>query len=198
MKEIILASASERRSRILSECSIDHKVLASGVEEKHPKDTPVSQVVQMNARVKAEAVAGDLEQAVVVGADTLVVHGKEVIGKPESKEAALSLLEKYSGSKVEVYTGVCVIDTFSGRKASGYEKSSLYTVPLSEKEAERFFDHMAPYDKAGGFSVEGIGSMLFDDIEGSYYNILGLPMIKLKELFAQAGLDILEYVKSDQ
>ena len=76
MKEIVLASASERRSRILSECSISHRVVPSGVEEKHPENTPVSQVVQMNARAKAEAVAGDLEQAVIIGADTLVVHGK--------------------------------------------------------------------------------------------------------------------------
>ncbi len=195
MREIILASASERRARILLECGIEHRVVPSGIEENHDSELPVSEIVSMNARAKAEAVSVRFADSIIIGADTLVVHGKDIIGKPGDESAAKELLARFSGTEVEVYTGLCVIDTSSDRKACGFERSDLSVVPLTEEDAEKFFPFMGPYDKAGGFSIEGIGSMLFDDIRGSYFNILGLPMMKLRELFAQVGLDILDYVK---
>ncbi|MEA3489262.1 MAG: Maf family protein [Candidatus Omnitrophota bacterium] len=195
MKEVVLASASERRSRILSDCGIPHRVLPSGAEERMDGDREVSETVRMNAEMKAETVASGEEQAVVIGADTLVVHGNEIIGKPHGEGAARKMLGDFSGGKVEVYTGLCVIDAASGKKAVGFEKSSLIVSKLSDDEIKRYFRLLGPYDKAGGFSIEGIGSLIFDDIRGSYFNILGLPMLKLKGLFEEIGLDILDFVK---
>ncbi|MGB2661177.1 MAG: Maf family protein [Candidatus Omnitrophota bacterium] len=195
MKEIILASASERRSQILSSCNISHRIVVSGAEESLDMDRSVFEIVQINALSKAEIVAVDAGKSVVIGADTLVAHGKDIIGKPAAENAARDMLVKFSGSDIEVYTGLCVIDVPSDRKAVGFEKSSLRAVPLTAEDAEKYFRLLAPYDKAGGFSIEGVGAFLFDNIKGSYFNILGLPLIKLGKLFEEIGLDILDYVK---
>jgi septum formation protein len=197
LKEIILASASERRSQILASCGIPHKVVRSGSEEVLDAKRPVHEIVRINAVSKAEIVAVDAEGSIVIGADTLVVHGADIIGKPSGEEAARDMLKRFSGSDLEVYTGLCVIDVSSGKKAVGFEKSSLRVVSLAEGEVERYFGLLAPYDKAGGFSIEGVGSLLFDNITGSYFNILGLPMIRLQKLFKEIGLDILDHIKDN-
>jgi len=186
MKTIILASASERRSRILSECGIKHKVVPGAVEEGPD--------VLENAVKKAENAAGRFKDAIIIGADTLVVHDGDILGKPNSEDTAKEMLARFSGSEVEVYTGLCVIDTGTGKKASGAEKSSLSVHELADERIDKYFKLLAPYDKAGGFSIEGVGSLVFDDIRGSYFNILGLPMTKLAELFGEIGEDILDYV----
>ena len=195
MKEIILASASERRSEILSSCGVSHRIVVSGAEESLDEAKPASETVQINALSKAEIVAVDAGESVVIGADTLVVHGENIIGKPLGEDAAREMLKRFSGSSLEVYTGLCVIDISTGKRAVGVEKSSLRVVPLAEEDIERYFRLLAPYDKAGGFSIEGVGALLFDNITGSYFNILGLPLRKLQELFEEIGLDLLDYVK---
>jgi septum formation protein len=123
-----------------------------------------------------------------------VVHGKDILGKPGDEAAARDMLKRFSGGKIDIYTGLCVIDASTGKRAVGFERSGLAVASLTDGEVGRYFRLLAPYDKAGGFSIEGIGSLLFDDISGSYFNILGLPMMKLKDLFKEAGLDILDYV----
>jgi septum formation protein len=196
MKEIILASASERRSSILTSCGIDHLIVVSGVEEDMENGRPVSDIVLANAVRKAEKIAQGAGDAVIIGADTLVVHGEDILGKPQDENAARDMLRKFSGGEVEVYTALCVVDTGTGKKSSGFEKSSLEVASLTEEEVEKYFRLLGPYDKAGGFTIEGVGSLLFDNIKGSYFNILGLPMMKLSALFAEVGLDLLDFVKS--
>jgi len=194
MKEIILASASERRAQILSDCKIPYRVVLSGAEEDIGEGKSIAEVVQLNAIRKAEKVATECEKSIVIGADTLVIHEENIIGKPEDENEAKEMLKNFSGSDLEVYTGLCVIDSSSGKKAAGFEKSALSVVGIKENDLDRYFKLLSPYDKAGGFSIEGIGSLLFDNIRGSYFNILGLPMIKLGELFSEIGDDILNYV----
>lgn len=195
-KEIILASNSDRRAKILSDCGIRHRVVPSGARELMDKNMPVSEIVSLNAELKAASVAELEKDAVVIGADTLVVVGADIIGKPADEEAAYELLKSFSGAQMEVYTGLCVIDSDLNKRAIGVEKSELSVVSLSDDEITSFFPLMKPYDKAGGFSIEGAGSFLFDNIRGSYFNILGLPMKKLRELFAEIGHDIIEHITS--
>jgi len=192
MKKIILASVSERRSQILTSCGVKHVVIGSNIEEL--KSGSVSEVVRVNAEKKAEKAVQDSGEAVIIGADTLVAHGEDIIGKPQDENAAKDLLKRFSGSDIEVYTGLCVIDTSSGKKASGVDMSEITVVSMTEEKIENYFKLLAPYDKAGGFSIEGAGSLLFDNIKGSYFNILGLPMIKLNELFKEIGLNLLEFL----
>ncbi|MFH1395592.1 MAG: Maf family protein [Candidatus Omnitrophota bacterium] len=192
--KIILASLSERRSRILSDCGIEHQVMPSGVSEDMTTSKYVSELVKLNAIKKAEKIAKDNKTAVVIGADTLVVHTGDVLGKPDGENSAREMLKRFSGEELEVYTGICLIT--GAKKSVGFEKSVLNVVSLTDNQIERYFRLLGPYDKAGGFSIEGVGSLLFDDIKGSYFNILGLPMRKLKDLFEEIGLDILDFIKN--
>ena len=195
MNKIILASVSKRRSQILTSCGIRHEVASSGIEEILDEGLHVAEIVKRNAELKAEKVAEEAGDEVVIGADTLVAHGEETIGKPQDAADAKEILRKFSGNEIEVYTGLCVIDVLTGKKALATEKSELTVVALTEEEIEGYFHLLGPYDKAGGFSIEGVGSLLFDNIRGSYFNILGLPMIKLKELFKEVGLELLEFIE---
>lgn len=124
------------------------------------------------------------------------MSGKKLIGKPEGKEEAKKLFRDFSGKKLAICSGVCVLDTPSGKKACGAETSYLYAQKLRQEELVRYFNALKPYDKAGGFSIEGIGSILYDDIRGSYFNILGLPMGLLNKLFEKIGLNILDFCKA--
>ena len=195
MRDLILASASDRRRNILNMCGIVFKVVVSDASEDMDAAKHVSDLVRINATRKAESVSRANPQAVVIGADTLVAHGEDVLGKPGDEKAAREMLKRFSGSDIEVFTGLSVIDGKTGMRSVGVDRSELNVVPLTEDEVDRFFPIMGPYDKAGGFTMEGPGAMLFDDIKGSYFNILGLPMMKLRKMFAEVGLDILDFVR---
>jgi len=104
------------------------------------------------------------------------------------------MLKAMSGKTISVYTGLCVIDSKRKKMISGYERSKVTVKKIRPAEISRFFKLLGPYDKAGGFSIEGVGSFIFDDIKGSYFNVLGLPMAKLKELFEKIGADILKAI----
>lgn len=194
MRKIVLASASKRRSRILDECGISHDIKVSEYHEEHQPGEHIRDIVSRNAFKKAEISASGIADALVIGADTLVAHEDSIIGKPADAESAKQLLRRFSGSRIEVYTGICVIDTVTGEKASDAYISEISVGPISEEEIEKYFCLLGPYDKAGGFSIEGVGSIIFDDIRGSYFNILGLPMTGLSRLFKEIGLEIADYI----
>jgi len=193
-RRIILASASKRRSEILLSCNIRHDIFKANVKEVLCQERPAAWNVKENAVRKASKCAESVPKgSIVIAADTLVVLKNRLIGKPRSRVQAERLFKAFSNNKVDIITGLCVIDTLTGRKAVGTEKSSLFARGLEKKDINRYFIALRPYDKAGGFSIEGIGSFLYDDIKGSYFNILGLPMIKLKELLKKTGLEILDF-----
>lgn len=189
---IILASASKRRSKILKECGIPHYVVVSDVSENMDHEKGAEYSVLHNARIKAEAIAERYKQGFVIGADTVVLLEQVLIGKPKTREEAITLLAGFSGKTIMVYTGLCVIDTETGKSAEGSDASTVHVKKILDKEMNAFVGIAGPHDKAGGFSIEGPGSFIFDNIEGSFYNILGLPVIKLNELFEKLGVDLME------
>ncbi|MCK4463379.1 MAG: septum formation protein Maf [Candidatus Omnitrophica bacterium] len=189
--KIILASASKRRSKILKECGIPHRVVASNVPEKMDHKMGAKLSVLHNARVKAEKIATRYKEGFVIGADTVVLLEKRLIGKPKTPKEARSFLKTFSGKTILVYTGLCVIDVKKRKSAKGIDVSKVRVKRLSRKKIYEFVKIAGPNDKAGGFSIEGPGAFIFDNIEGSFYNILGLPMMKLDELFEKLGVDLL-------
>lgn len=191
---LILASASKRRRDILKSCGIRHKIIVSRVAEKfhhrlHPKE-----LVLHNAREKANAVALKINSGIVLGCDTLVLFKSKPIGKPRGILEARKLLKEFSGRRLFVYTGLCLIDTDSNRRACSITKTELKVKSIAIKELNRYLSLLGPHDKAGGFSIEGPGSILFDDLKGSYFNVLGLPMNALADLFRKLGLNILYFM----
>jgi len=195
MKRLILASQSKRRSAILRDCGIPHKVVKSGVREIHLDAKRPSYLVMLNAKKKAEAVAERVQGGVVLGVDTLVLFKGRLIGKPRSEREAKKMLAAFSGSRIAVYSGVHVMDLYNGKDITGYDKTLLYIRHIPLKDVDRYFRLLGPTDKAGGFSIEGVGSIVFDDVRGSYFNVLGLPMWKLQGLFQTIGLDLLDFVR---
>ena len=189
--KVILASASKRRSKILKECGIPHRVVVSNVPEKMDHKRGARANVLYNAERKTERIADRYKEGFVIGADTVVLLGKRLIGKPKTRKEARSLLEAFSGKTILVYTGLSVIDAKSGRSASGAAVSKIRVKKLTREKIDKFVKIAGPHDKAGGFSIEGPGTFIFDNIEGSFYNILGLPMMKLDELFEKLGVNLL-------
>ncbi len=188
--KIILASASKRRSRILRDCGIPHRVVVSNVPEKMDHKRGARFNVLHNAHIKAKRIAGRYKDAFIIGADTIVLLGKRLIGKPKTRKEARALLKAFSGKTILVYTGLCVIDSKRGKSASGVDVSKVHVKKLSREKIDKFIKIAGPHDKAGGFSIEGPGTFIFDNIKGSFYNILGLPTMKLDELFEKLGVDI--------
>ena len=191
--KILLASASKRRSKILKECGIAHRVAVSNACEKMDYKRGARYNVLHNAQVKAEKIADRYKEGFVIGADTVVLLGKRLIGKPETKRQAKSFLKAFSGKTLFVYTGLCVIDAKKGKSVTEVDISKVYVRKLSPGEIDKFVSIAGPHDKAGGFSIEGPGAFIFDNIEGSFYNILGLPMMTLDELFRKLGVDLMRY-----
>ncbi|MFH0839894.1 MAG: nucleoside triphosphate pyrophosphatase [Candidatus Omnitrophota bacterium] len=195
MKKIILASQSKRRSAILNSCGISHKVIPSGVLEMHKSFGGPRALVMHNARIKAEQVAKGRRSGIILGVDTMVLFKGKLMGKPADKDAAKKMLRSFSGKRLLVYSGLHLIDAKSGRSSTGFDITALRIKRILRRDIEKYFRLLGPYDKAGGFSIEGIGSIVFDDIKGSYYNVLGLSMAKLQELFQKIGLDLLDFVR---
>ena len=188
---IILASNSKRRHEILVSCGIRHKVSPSNAVEYMTISKLPEQVAMINARIKAETVAKKNKSGYIIGADTIVLLGNKIIGKPRNASHAKKMLREMSGKTIGVYTGLCVIDIKNENLISDYEKSLVTVKKLKDKEILGYFKLLGPYDKAGGFSIEGPGSFIFDNIKGSYFNVLGLPTAKLKEMFEKLNIDIL-------
>nr|MBU1328080.1 septum formation protein Maf [Candidatus Omnitrophota bacterium] len=194
---IILASNSKRRHEILASCGIKHCVFPSNATEYMAISRLPEQVAMINARIKAEAVAKKFKSGYVIGADTVVLLGKKIIGKPRNASHAKKMLKEMSGKTISVYTGLCIIDVKKENPISDYERAFVTVKKLKDKEIPKYFKLLGPYDKAGGFSIEGVGSFIFDDIKGSYFNVLGLPTAKLKEMFGKLGVDILKEIRRD-
>lgn len=194
-KKIVLASGSKRRSEILRSCRIRHKVVVSNAEEKSHHHLGPAKLALENARLKAETVAGRFKKGIILGVDTVVLFKQRIIGKPKNKLEARKLLQDFSGNRISVYTGICLIDQGRNKNISGFEKSKLNIRKIKDKDLNRYLKLLGPYDKAGGFSIEGAGSLIFDDVRGSYFNVLGLPMARLGDLFKGIGLDLLDFIR---
>jgi len=191
-RRIILASASKRRSKILKECGIPHKVIVSNIPEKINYKKSAEFNVLYNARAKAAEVAARYKEGFVIGADTVVLLKSWIIGKPMTKKKAKSLLKAFSARTISVYTGLCVIDAKRKKSVSAAEVTKVRVKKLSWERVNEFVKIAEPHDKAGGFSIEGPGAFIFDNIDGSFYNVLGLSVMKLDELFRRLGVDLLE------
>ena len=194
--KIILASGSKRRHQILASCGIRHRVVPSNAAEYMYVSKLPEQVAMINARIKAETIAEKNRSGFIIGADTVVLLGSKIIGKPGDAGHAKKMLREMSGRTIAVYTGLCVIDAAKRKALSDYEKSLVTVKKLASSDVSKYFKLLGPYDKAGGFSIEGPGSFIFDDIKGSYFNVLGLPTAKLQGMFKKLGVDILKEIEA--
>jgi septum formation protein len=192
MKKLILASGSPQRKKLLEDLGIRFTVRLSNVKEATAIQSTCAALVKHNAFLKAKDVAGRLKNGIVVGADTLVFSGnKDLIGKPRNLKEAKKILHVLFSKPHWVYTGVAIIDAATGKQAVDYEKTKVFMVPLTDEEIDRYHRKISPLDKAGGFDIEGGGSVFIHRIEGCYTNVIGLPIAKLAAMLRKFGISIL-------
>lgn len=174
----ILASASPRRKELLAELIKEFEVIPSNADESVKGKISAKALVETLASRKAEEVALREESAgkIVLGSDTVVVFGKEVLGKPKDEEDAFRMLKMLSGEKHEVWTGVCVASVQNGKYRAKVkaEKTSVYFNDLSDEWIWKYIRSGSPMDKAGAYGIQDGG--LVKKISGSYSNVVGLPL----------------------
>lgn len=179
-KRVVLASASPRRSELLRQIGLVPEILVSHVEEKVSSRIP-SQVVMELARQKAEDVAQRMDPGVIViGADTVVAVDGRILGKPSDHEEAYQMACLLQGRRHQVYTGVCMIqkaaDGGTDQKTVFYDETDVEVEPMSEEELREYSRMEEPMDKAGAYAVQGYFARYIKGMNGSYANVMGLPV----------------------
>jgi len=186
--EIILASGSPRRRELLGKMGVRFEVIIAEVEEvMDPAKISIRTMAGHNAALKARAVAKEHPGRWILGADTIVVLGERVLGKPPTLEAAREYLAALSGHVHEVITGCCLIGP-QGNLRSLHDTSRVRFRRLSAETITNYLAHVHVLDKAGAYALQEHGEWLVDGIEGSRDNILGLPTEKLAREFEAFGL----------
>lgn len=191
MAKIILASQSPRRQALLAGLGLDFEILPAPEEiEPQVGDDPVRHAVQ-SASSKARSVAETIDNGLVIGADTIVVKGGMILGKPANQEKAAEMLGMLSGCTHTVITGLCVLDAQSGRSLTAAECTEVRFLELSSETIQRYVATGEPMDKAGAYGIQGMGALLVEGIQGCYYNVVGLPLVRLSLLLKDFGINIL-------
>ena len=189
MKKVILASASPRRRTLLAQAGIVFTVEESGFTEDLTQKMRPHNLAQKLALGKAETVAVRHEEAVVIGADTLVVLGGKVLGKPETAARANQMLARLSGKEHVVITGVAIIDTKKQKRIVYSEETKVTFRKLSKKEIEKYVKTGEPLYVAGGYAIQSGAASFARRIVGDFYNVVGLPLSKTVETLKKLGIE---------
>ena len=180
---LILASSSPRRHQLLSMLGIPHRVEAANVQEiRLPGESPAG-YVQRLARDKARAVPG----AWVLGADTTVALGDEILEKPAGADDALRMLGELQGRRHEVLTAICL--RADGVEYEALDRTAVFFRPADQRALRAYVATGEPLDKAGAYGIQGYGAALIERIEGDFFSVMGLPVRLVLDLMARAGWD---------
>ncbi len=187
MRKIVLASASPRRKELLENLGLKFSVAVSDADETVvSKELEPGLYVRELALIKAVSVAKICpKNTFVIGADTVVVHDGQILGKPANREEAYNMLRTLSGGEHYVYTGISVADTDSMHTVSEYEKTTVVMRELTDREINFYIDNFNVMDKAGAYGIQEYASSFVSGIHGDYFNIVGLPVCRLCTLVSK-------------
>ena len=186
---LILASASPRRAEILRDAGIGFETRVAMVDEsRRPSELPDDYVRRL-ALAKAQAAmnAKDDGDILYVGADTIVLAGDAILGKPESEEEARAMLWQLSGAVHEVRTGLAVLRRPVSTERVVVETTRVHFAPLSEEDIDSYVATGEPFDKAGAYAIQGVAGRYVTRVEGCYFNVVGLPLARLWSLMRELG-----------
>ncbi|MFN5359034.1 MAG: Maf family protein [Bacteroidota bacterium] len=189
MKRIILASGSPRRKMLLEWAEINFEVMVSDADESFdPGEAPEQVAMQIASKKNqaiAEKISQQLDQCILIAADTIVVLDGTIIGKPENKEHAIHILKQLSGKTHEVITAVEIRS--SDKIEKFYDKTYVSFYALEDHQIEHYVDHYKPFDKAGAYAIqEWIGVTGIQHINGDFYNVMGLPVSRVIQTLKQS------------
>lgn len=175
MDNLILASQSPRRQQLMEQAGYLFRVVAADVDETNPEGMTGEQVPQFLAHKKAIAIAERYPDAVILAADTVVLLGDRILGKPADAADAIAMLHDLSGNVHRVVTGVCILEKDQVQQFSSV--TEVYFRPLSKEQILHYVAVYEPFDKAGSYAIqEWIGMVGIEKINGDYYNVMGLPV----------------------
>ena len=179
MPSIILASQSPRRKQLLEWAEVPFEVVVIETDESYPPHLPVSDIAMHIARNKALATRENIETTrPILAADTIVVLGERIIGKPKNREDAIAILQDLSGNKHQVITGVVIL--FDTLEIAFADVTEVEFHSLTESEIQFYVDKYKPYDKAGAYAIqEWIGVVGIKSVSGDFYNVMGLPVSRV-------------------
>ncbi|MBX7047296.1 MAG: Maf family protein [Ignavibacteria bacterium] len=176
----VLASKSARRAKLLTQIGLNHKMVDSKSDELEASRYNPIKLVQINALNKSRIVAANYKNEIVIGADTIVLIGKTILHKPANLKEAKAYLKMLSGKKHYVYTGLNVINTKNGKEEFAYEKTEVLFRKLNDEEINYYVNKFKPLDRAGAYGIQDdFGCLFVEKINGDYYNIMGLPLVRL-------------------
>ncbi len=187
---LILASASPRRAELLGQLVANFQVVPSSAHEVHDEQLTAWEMAQINAYRKARAVAKKFPDALVLGADTLVYLDREskLFGKPANRDAAARMLTDLQGRVHAVITGVCLLHLRAHRQSVFADWTDVKFHPLTAKQIQEYLALMNPLDKAGAYAIQEHGERIVAEISGSYSNVVGLPVERVREELRAWGI----------
>lgn len=190
MTQLILASASPRRRRLLEQIGLSFRVVPAEVAEDLPTGCdPLAGVMEVANR-KATKVAKGESRGLILAADTIVLLAGEILGKPAGFEEAVAMLARLKGRKHEVITGVALRDAAGGKCLLGYEVTTVQMRALTVREIRAYVAGGEAYDKAGAYGIQGKGALLVKGIEGCYFNVVGLPLVRVADMLKSFNFDL--------
>ena len=186
MEPIVLASQSPRRRELLSLYGVPFVVDPSEADEEHAEGTGAERVQKL-AQAKCLEVAARHPHQLVLGSDTLVCVEDEILGKPKDEADAERMLRLLSGRAHQVHTGLCLVLP-DGRQMLGVDTTDVHFMTLTDENIRRYIASGEPMDKAGAYAIQGMAGVFIDRIEGSFSNVIGLPLGLLTQFFTEAGV----------
>ena len=184
----ILASASPRRRELLQQIGASFDVKVSNAEEIGNNELSADELVKWNALAKAKAVAAENPNIPVLGADTVVALNGEIFGKPGNDDNARKMLRRLAGRTHQVSTGIAWVSR--GETYTDVVCTDVNMEPIGETAIDNYVATGEPLDKAGAYAIQGRAAVFIDSIEGSYSNVVGLPLAAVAKLAREAGVDI--------
>ena len=193
MQKIILASSSPRRQKILKQVGIPFTTLPSDIPEDIGGEMSPYEAVRTLSEKKALCAADKLDgPAVIVAADTIVDLNGKIIGKPADKDDAFNILKRLQGKKHSVYTGVCIIKKTADGSVikSIIDNAAVFIRPMTDGEIRAYIETGEPMDKAGAYAIQEKGSLFVERIEGDFYTVEGLPIVRVYQELINLGIEM--------
>ncbi len=191
MQKIILASASPRRQELLSRIGLKFDIEPGNCEEDISPELEPHELARSLSLQKAKLVAVRHKNALIIAADTFIVAGGRIMGKPHTENEARTMLKTICGRSHSVITGFSLIDTTTGKTLSDSVETKVHIRKLTLAEIDAYVKTREPLDKAGGYAIQGLGAVIVNRIEGDYYNVMGLPLSALTEALREFGVRVL-------
>lgn len=185
MQRLILASSSPRRKELLETIHLNFEISSSNADESFDASLTPEQAVTELALRKAKSVAKGFPGCYIIGSDTVVVDEETILGKPDGEQEARRMLKTLSGKLHSVYTGVAILTP--DKEVTFYEKTDVTFWELTDEEIDFYVKSGEPFDKAGGYGIQGLGSMLVKEISGDYFTVVGLPVSRTVRELKRAG-----------